>query len=775
MIEIQKVAVFGAGVMGAGIAAQFANAGVPVLLFDIAASGGGERSAPAAKAIERLSTADPQPLMHKRNAALITPCNTDDDMGRVAECDWIVEAIVEQRDAKQALYRKIDEARRPGSIVSSNTSTIRLAELIERLPGGFARDFLITHFFNPPRYQRLLELVPGPLTRPEVLSSIERFADHMLGKTPVRCRDTPGFIANRIGIYWLQCAVLRAIDSGLAVEEADAVLGLPAGIPKSGVFGLLDVVGIDLMPHIVQSMANSLPKDDAFHEIYRDLPLIKGMIAQGYTGRKGKGGFYRLKPNSPEKIKEALDLATGNYRAGRKASLKSVAKSRRGGLRVLLEHPDKGGRYAWWVMSRTLTYATRLMPEIADNITLVDEAMRLGYNWKRGPFELIDNLGVDWFIRKLRRSGMEVPPLLARAEGRSFYRVAGGPLQYLDEQGSYRDVMRREGILLLADIKRVQRPLKRNVSASLWDIGDGVLCLEFHSKMNSLNPLSLLMIDRSLRLVAKNYKALVIYNDGSNFSVGANIGLLLILMKMRAWFLARALIRYGQSVHKRLKYSPFPVVAAPSGMALGGGCEILLHCDAVQAHAETYAGLVEAGVGVVPAWGGCKELLLRWIANGKPPLGPMPPVIKTFETIGMASVATSAEQARDFLFLRRGDGITMNRDRLLADVKAKALRLAKDYTPPERSCASLPGRTAAAALSLALQGFRRIGKATAHDLVVGKHLATILSGGDTDISESIGEDDLLALEARAFVALAQTPASAARVAHMLKTGKPLRN
>ncbi|MGH6946659.1 MAG: 3-hydroxyacyl-CoA dehydrogenase NAD-binding domain-containing protein [Kiloniellales bacterium] len=775
MNEIRTVAVFGAGVMGAGIAAQVANAGVPVRLFDVATTDGGDRSAIAVNAIERLLAADPAPLMHKRNAELIEPANIDDDIDLIADCDWIVEAVVERLDVKQALYEKIARVRRPGTIVSSNTSTIRLANLVESLPESFARDFLITHFFNPPRYLRLLEVVPGPLTRPDALAATERFADLRLGKTPVRCKDTPGFIANRIGIYWLQCAVLQAMDAGITVEEADAVLGRPVGVPKTGVFGLLDMVGIDLMPHVLGSMATSLAKDDPFHTIHREPELIKRMIAEGYTGRKGKGGFYRLKPDAPEKVKEGLDLASGDYRTSRKPALASVAKSKCGGLRALLAHPDKGGRYAWWVLSRTLRYAAELVPEIADDIVAVDQAMRLGYNWKYGPFELIDRLGADWFAQKLRSDGQPVPPLLAMAEGRRFYRTEAGRLQYMTVDGAYRNLARPDGVLLLSDIKRRKRPVARNRSASLWDIDDGVLCLEFHSKMNSLNLLTLRMIEKAIRLVPGGYRALVVYNEGSNFSVGANIGLLLIAMKLRAWFLVRALVRRGQKVYTRLKYAPFPAVGASSGMALGGGCEILLHCDAVQAHAETYAGLVETGVGIVPAWGGCKELLLRRIASKAPPFGPMPPAIKTFETIGMASVARSAEQAKELMFLRSGDDITMNRDRLLADAKAKALELAKDYAPPESPRISLPGRTAFAALSLAVDGFRRTGKATPHDVVVGKQLATVVSGGDTDMTETLGEDDLLALERRAFLALARQPASVARVAHMLKTGRPLRN
>jgi 3-hydroxyacyl-CoA dehydrogenase len=775
MSDIRKVAVFGAGVMGASIAAHVANAGIKVRLFDMATTDGKDRRAIAKAAIAKLLKADPAPLMHQRNAALIEPANIDDDIGLIADCDWIVEAIVERVDAKRGLYEKIERARRPGSIVSSNTSTIPLATLVETMPASFAADFLITHFFNPPRYMRLLEVAPGARTRPDAVATINRFADRSLGKTVVRCKDTPGFIANRIGIYWLQGAVVKAMEAGLTIEEVDAVMSRPMGVPKTGVFGLLDMVGLDLMPHVLGSMAASLPKDDPFHGVFREPELIRKMIADGYTGRKGKGGFYRLKPDTPGKIKESLDLATGAYRASRKPALKSVAAARKGGLRTLLEHDDKGGQYAWWVLARTLSYAASLVPAIADDIVAVDDAMRLGYNWKYGPFELIDQLGTAWFARKLREAGLPVPQLLEKANGRPFYRTEAGQLQYLGVDGTYHDVKRPDGVLLLADIKRRTRPLARNRSASLWDIGDGIVCLEFHSKMNSLNPFSLMMIDKAIGLMPGRYKALVVYNEGSNFSVGANIGLLLVAMKLHAWFAIRHLIRQGQNVYKKLKYAPFPVVGAPSGLALGGGCEILLHCDAIQAHAETYTGLVETGVGIVPAWGGCKELLLRWIANKKRPGGPMPPVIKAFETIGMANVARSAEQARDLLFLRAGDGITMNRDRLLADAKAKALALAANYVPPTSTRVSLPGKTAIAAMSLAIDGFRRLGKATPHDVVVGKRLARVLAGGNTDYTETIGEDDLLALECDAIVELSHHPASVARVAHMLKTGKPLRN
>ncbi len=775
MTEIKKVAVFGAGLMGAGIAAQVANAGVPVVLLDIAPKDGDSPRTIAEGAVEKLLKTDPAPLMHRLNVRLITPGNIDDNMDLIADCDWIVEAIIERLDLKQSLYEKIEAARKPGSIVSSNTSTLPLGVLTEGMAESFKADFLITHFFNPPRYLRLLEVVAGDRTRADAVDALIRFADFNLGKTIVPCKDTPGFIANRIGIYWLQCGVVRAMDEGLTIEEADAVMGRHAGIPKTGVFGLLDMVGLDLMPHVLGAMAETLPENDPFHEVFREPELIKRMIEQGYTGRKGKGGFYRLKPDTADKIKEAVDLETGEYHKAEKPKLESVSVAKKGGLRALVGHSDKTGRYAWWVLSRTLSYAARLVPEISDDITGVDDAMRLGYNWKFGPFELIDKLGSGWFAERLKKDGMEVPKILEVAAGRSFYRTENGRLQFLGLDGAYQDVVRPDGVLLLADIKRRQQPLVKNRSASLWDIGDGVLCLEFHSKMNSLNPFILSLIKKAIRRVLDGYKALVVYNEGSNFSVGANIGILLVAMKLRAWFAVRYLVGQGQNVYKALKYAPFPVVGAPSGMALGGGCEILLHCDAVQAHAETYTGLVEVGVGIVPGWGGCKEMLVRGWSNTERRGGPMPPVIKAFETIGMATVAKSAAEAKDLLVLRPGDGITMNRDRLLADAKAKALALADNYAPPEKPEISLPGKTALAAMSMAVDGFRLSGKATSHDVTVGKVLAGVLSGGDTDITETVSEDDLLALERNAFVALSRTPASIARVSHMMKTGKPLRN
>ncbi|MDB6083568.1 MAG: putative 3-hydroxyacyl-CoA dehydrogenase [Gammaproteobacteria bacterium] len=774
MQAIRKATVIGAGVMGAGIAAQFANAGVPVLLLDIVPDGAANRNALAEGAIAKMLKTEPAPFMSSRAAKLVTAGNIEDHLAQVAQSDWIVEAVVERLDVKQALYRKLDAVRRPGTAVSSNTSTIPLALLTEGLSDAFSRDFLITHFFNPPRYMRLLEIVTGPNTDPQVAEAVGHFADLMLGKSVVRCKDSPGFIANRLGVYWLQLGVLEAIELGLTVEDADAVIGKPMGIPKTGVFGLIDLVGLDLMPHINASLAKSLPPSDAFHAANRELPLIRKMIADGNIGRKGKGGFYRLNRAGGAKIKEAIDLATGEYRSERKRDVPELAGASKN-LRALLSDPGKIGQYAWRVLSNTLAYAASLVPEASDDIDAIDEAMRLGYNWQWGPFELIDKLGADWLGDKLEREGLPVPALLRAARGKTFYRLQDGRRQYLGTDGAYHDLQRPAGVLMLEDVKRVSKPVLKNGSAAVWDIGDGVLCFEFTSKSNSLDDQIIALLGKTIPLVQTNYKALVIYNEGRNFSVGANLGLAIFAANIAAWGEIEKLIAAGQQTYKALKYAPFPVVSAPSGMALGGGCEIVLHSDAVQAHAETYIGLVECGVGVVPGWGGCKEMLSRWTASGLLPKGPMPAPTKVFETVSTATVSKSAAQAKELLFLRADDGITMNRYRLLADAKALALKLAADYVPPKPVELKLPGASGKVAFTMAAEGFRRRGVATDHDMVVAEALAGVLSGGPADVIDVVNEDQLLTLERAAFMRLMKTPGTLARIEHLLVTGKPLRN
>ena len=773
MQAIRKATVIGAGVMGAGIAAHFANAGIPVLLLDIVPAGG-DRNALAAGAIAKMLKTEPAPFMSSRAAKLITPGNIEDHLAQVADSDWIVEAVVERLEVKQALYRKLDAARRPGTAVSSNTSTIPLQLLTQGMSETFTRDFLITHFFNPPRYMRLLEIVTGAATDPAVVEVVCEFADRALGKSIVRCKDSPGFIANRLGVYWLQVGVTEAIDLGLSVEEADAVFGRPMGVPKTGVFGLIDLVGLDLMPHINASLGRALPKSDAFHAANRDLPLITKMIADGNTGRKGKGGFYRLNRSAGGKTKEAIDLKTGEYRPEAKREIPELAGGAKD-LRVLLASESAVGRYAWRVLGQTLAYAASLVPEATDDIVAIDEAMRLGYNWQWGPFELIDRLGAAWLAAKLQSDGLPVPELLRAAHDKPFYRIEQGQRQYLGTDGAYHDIVRAAGVLLLEDVKRRSKPVLKNASAAVWDIGDAVLCFEFTSKSNSLDGEIIALLGKTIELVREKYKALVIYNEGTNFSVGANLGLAIFAANIAAWSEIEKLLTTGQQTYQALKYAPFPVVSAPAGMALGGGCEILLHSDAVQAHAESYIGLVECGVGVVPAWGGCKEMLTRWTVSKLLPRGPMPAPSKVFETVSTATVSKSAANAQELLYLRPDDGISMNRYRLLADAKARALKLAENYEPPKPVDLKLPGAAGRLAFDMAAEGFHQRGLATDHDMVVSDALAEVLTGGPADLVDTVTEDQLLHLERTAFMRLMKTEGTLARIEHLLVTGKPLRN
>lgn len=768
MGAISKVCVIGAGTMGAGIAAQVANAGVPVLLLDIVPKDGANRNAVAEGAVARMLKADPAPFMSKAAARLVETGNIEDHLDKVAECDWIVEAIIERLDIKQDLYARLEKVRKPGTAVSSNTSTIPLEKLVEGRSDAFAADFLITHFFNPPRYMRLLELVVGPKTDKATAAGVADFADRALGKRVVPAKDRPGFIANRIGTYWILVAVNAATDLGLSVEEADAIGGRPMGVPKTGVFGLLDLIGIDLMPLLLKSLGSTLPEGDAFHAAVRPMPLVEKMIADGYTGRKGKGGFYRINREAGKR-KESIDLATGDYRPTAKAS------APRAKLPQLIALPGKTGAFAWAVLGGVLRYAAELVGTIADDIVAIDDAMKLGYNWKYGPFELIDQLGAATFAQRLADEGQPVPEILKTAGDRSFYRIEGGKRQYLGLDGDYHDVVRPEGVLLLEDVKLAAKPIMKNGSAALWDIGDGVACFEFTSKMNALDGETLKLLGEALQHVAKGMKALVVYNEGSNFSAGANLGLALFAVNIAAWGEIEKLVAGGQQTYKAMKYAPFPVVGAPAGLALGGGCEILLHSDAIQAHAESYIGLVECGVGLVPGWGGCGEYIDRWAKSGLLPKGPMPAVAKAFETISTATVAKSAAEAKELMFLRPADGITMNRDRLLADAKAKALSMVDGYQPPKSPEFRLPGPSGRVALGMAAQGFHKRGMATDYDLVVSDALAGVLTGGEADLLDVVTEEQMLTLEREAFVKRIRDPRTVARVETMLETGKPLRN
>ena len=774
---IRKVAVIGSGVMGSQIAAHITNAGVPVVLLDIVLKDNGDRNFLTKGAIEKLQKMDPAPFMHPKNAKLITPGNLEDDLDKLKDVDWIIEAVLENPQIKSDLYKKLDAVRKPGSIISSNTSTIPLNVLTGGQSEQFAADFLITHFFNPPRYMRLLELVTGTKTRPEAAEIIRDFGDRNLGKGVVPCKDTPGFIANRLGVFFIQSAVNAAIELGVTVEEADAVFSKPFGMPKTGVFGLLDLIGIDLMPLIAKSFQATLPADDLYRVIYIEHPLVMKMIADGYTGRKGKGGFYRINKEGGGKVKESIDLKTGTYHTSEKVKLAAVEAAGKN-IRAICEAPDIIGQFAWKTLSQALTYAASLVPQIADDITAVDAGMRLGFNWKFGPFELIDMLGAGWVAEKLKAEGKPVPAFLQKAADKSFYRVDGTKLEYLTTAGEYKQVVRPNGVLLLADIKRGAKPITKNGSASLWDIGDGVVCLEYHTKMNAIDPDTLAMVKKSVTTVKESggkYKGLVIYNEGENFSAGANLGLALFALNIALYQAIDDLVKQGQEAYQALRFAPFPTVAAPAGLALGGGCEVTLHCSAVQAHAETYIGLVEVGVGLIPGWGGCAQMLGRAFTAKKRFGGPIPPISQVFETVGVAKVSKSAFEAKELGYMRAVDNVTMNRDRLLFDAKQRVLEMAKDYKPPEPWVLNLPGPTGRAALGLAIEGFRLLGKALPHDVTVSKALASVLCGGDHDLTAPVTEAQILEMEHREFMKLVHTPETVARIEFTLKTGKPLRN
>jgi 3-hydroxyacyl-CoA dehydrogenase len=770
-MSIETVAVIGAGVMGSSIAAHITNAGIPVFLFDIVPKGNNNRNAIAETAIGNMLKMKPSPFMHPKNARLITPGNIEDDLAQLVHADWVIEAVVEDLTIKQSLYQQLEALCRPDTLITSNTSTIPLSLLTHKQKESFKRRFMITHFFNPPRYMRLLELVISSTLAQDHRNTVRDFADIRLGKGCVLCHDTPGFIANRIGTFWIQTALLEALNFKLTIEQCDAAMAL-FGIPKTGIFGLLDLVGLDLMPHILEGFKQTLPENDQLLAIAEVPVILQKMIATGYTGRKGKGGFYRLQPENRHKIKEAIDLQSGDYRLSEKFIIAGVSH-KPADLRAFLDGDNPLSRFAWHTWSNTLTYTASLIPEIADDISAVDTAMRLGYNWRYGPFELLDRLGIDWFVNKLEQENQTTPSLLVNRQ--SLYRIEAGQLQFKDMSNRYQPIDHPKGVLLLSDIKRRSSALMENRSASLWDIGDGILCFEFHSKMNTLDPDILNLLQTSIEKIKAEYQGLIVYNEADNFSAGANLTLLTPAIMQQDWATVSSIIKLGQNSYQALKNAPFPVIGAPSGLALGGGCEILLHCDAIQAHAELYMGLVEVGVGLVPGWGGCKELLRRWLTNPKCPGGPLPPIAQAFETIGLAKVSTSAQEAQQLLFLAKNDGITMNKDRLLADAKSKALILAKDYQAPDEQVYTLPGKTAQAAMDIAISNLHKAGKATSYDVEVARQLAYVLSGGTTDITQSLSEQDLLNLELEAFLHLVKQPATLARLEHMLKTGKPLRN
>jgi 3-hydroxyacyl-CoA dehydrogenase len=774
MYEINRAAVVGAGTMGLGIAGQLANAGIEVLLLDMP-SDGKHRNAIAERALERLLDEKQPGLLHKDNVERITIGNIDDDMHKLADVDWIAEAIVERLDVKKTLYQQIDAVRKDGSIVTSNTSTIPISLLVADMPATFRAEFAITHFFNPVRFMRLLEIVRGEATRPEVIQCLELFADRRLGKGIVVCNDTPGFLGNRVGVFAIQTALHTAFHMGLTPEEADAIFGRPMGIPKTGVFGLYDLIGIDLMSDVARSLVSILPASDVFHEVSAEIPLMVRMIDEGYIGNKGrKGGFYQAANLANGTRRKTLDFDSFSYRDF-EASKPQVAVDAElaGDFTRLLEQDDKYGQYAWRVLASTLCYAAALVPEVNESLVAIDDAMKLGYNWIQGPFEMIDAIGVDRFLARLENENRDIPDFVRTAAGKSFYRVSDGKLQHLVADGSYRTLRRARGIRRFSEERRTLAPLQENAAASYFELENKVGLVEFHSKANALGPESMQLLEAAVQHASENMAGLIIHNDAQHFSCGANLESILgFILDQDMHGLDRFLDHYQQTLVS-MRYAPLPVVAAPSGLSMGGGFEVLLHSDKVIFHANSVTGLVESLVGVVPGGGGVKEMLYRWYERD----GDINKAAwHAFMNIGYGRTARSPLEAGPLAMFREGvDDYLMNRDRLLDTAMRTVVDMSGDYSVVRRTPLAMPGREVWAEMIEWLQSTLEKGQLTPHDVTTGAQIAMIVTGGDVDAGAELTENDLLALERKAFVALGKTDETRARIEFMLEHGSPLRN
>jgi 3-hydroxyacyl-CoA dehydrogenase len=754
---IRKVAVLGAGTMGAQIAAHAANAGLATHLLDLT-------EAAAAEGLKRAAALTPDPFFTKDAASLITIGGFDRNLDRVAEADWIIEAVVEQIDIKRSLLEQVERVRRPGTIVSSNTSGIPISAIAEGFSDEFRRHWLGTHFFNPPRYLRLLEVIPTAATDPAVVSRISEFADRHLGKGVVVAKDTPNFIANRIGLYGV-IQTFRALESGdYTIEEIDAITGPVIGRPKSATFRTVDIAGLDVLGLVAKNLAERLPGDGAGAS-FAVPPLVDALIKRGWIGEKAGRGFYRKEGANIL----TLDPATFEYRARQNVRLASVDAVKgiddlRERLRALFFAPDKAGALLRATLGQTLVYAAQVAPEIAHSIDDVDRAMRWGFGWELGPFEIWDALGVQKVLTAV--APPQVPPLVEEALRRGD-RFRDGALPAAGT-----------GLQLLRAAKDRERVVRRNAGASLVDLGDGVLAVEFHSKMNAIGGDTVAMLDAGVKEAEANFAALVIGNDAPDFSVGANLMLVLLEAQEGNWDEIDLMVRALQRTTRSLRYASVPVVVAPAGMTLGGGCEVLLHGDRVQAAAESYIGLVEVGVGLIPAGGGTKEMLGRATDGFDPGRDDLLKVVQpVFETIGFGKVSTSAADARRLGFLRAVDGTTMNRERLMADAKNLALTRVREgyHPPPRRRSIPVGGETLQAALHLGIHLAWRAGRIGDHYRVVGRALAGILAGGALPHQTVVSEEYLLDLEREAFVRLCGERKTLERIQYTLKTGKTLRN
>jgi 3-hydroxyacyl-CoA dehydrogenase len=808
--RIESVVVLGAGTMGSRIAAHMANAGVACSLLDIAPKS--LTTAELAKGLaldnpvvrNRIVRAGLESAVRARPAAFFTPGlernirtgNFDDNLEWCATADWIIEAIAENLEIKRALLARVAVQLKPGAIVTTNTSGLPIARIAEALTEPFGRNWAGTHFFNPPRYLKLVELIPGPQTESDVLETLADFCDRRLGKGVVVAKDTPNFIANRIGTFSM-LNVLRAMNElGMTIEQVDACTGPAVGWPKSATFRLADIVGLDVFVNVIRNIYENAPNDES-REIYRVPALIEELARRGWIGEKAGRGFYQRVKRGGESEILVLDPATMEYRPRQKARFGSIEMGRgiestRERLRALVapvmtgQEGDIAQRFLWSTLSRMCLYAARRIPEIADSIVDADRAMRWGFGWELGPFEIWDALGVEAVARRLESENETMPPLVTEllASGRkTFYETSQGEIRYFDLAGNgLKTAEAPEGVLILKSLKERSKEIERNSGASLIDLGDGVICCEFHTKMNSLGGEIFAMLHAGLKRLRSDFEAMVIANQATNFSVGANIMLLLLGAQDQEWDEIDEVLRQFQKVNLAIKHSPRPVVAAPQGMALGGGCEISLHAARIHAAAESYIGLVESGIGVIPAGGGSKEMLIR--ANehsaGGVDLDLFHALKPIFENIAMAKVSTSGEEARALGYLRPSDLVAMNGDRLVADAKATALAMVRAGYRPAHPAPSAPsirvlGEEFLAGAKLAIHILLRGEYISEYDALVARKLANVLAGGALSAPQLVSEQYILDLEREAFVSLCGERKTQERIAHTLKTGKPLRN
>ena len=778
--QIRKVAVLGAGVMGAGIAAHLANAGIPSLLFDL------ERPH---KALKALLKQKPKPLMHPTFASMIEPCSFGEDAARLSEVDWVVEAVTERLDIKRKVFQTVRDNAGPDTIVTSNTSGIPIASITEGTSEAFRKNFFVTHFFNPPRYMKLLELVDGPETDPELFEWFSRWGERRLGKGIVIGKDTPNFVANRIGTYGMMALLHKVVEQGFTVPQIDKIFGKAMGRPNSAIFRTADMVGLDTLAHVAKNCFDTLT-EDPHREVFQLPGFVNALLERGDLGSKTGAGFYKkTKDADGKKAILALNLDTLEYEAQEKvryASLGAVREIEDSGARVkkLLSFDDDAARIAWEATADTLLYSAALLGEICDDVVAIDNAMKWGYAWDQGPFEGWDAIGVAESVQRMRDEGREIPAVVeAAVKAGGWYHRDEGVTRFLDVKGNgeLKPAPTAPGAIFLNDVRETGGVVKKNMGATLLDLGDGILNLEFHTKMNSLDADIIGLYGEALDMLdaSNDWAGLVVGNEGNGaFSAGANIMLVMMAAMAKEWGQIEDLTRGLQDTVMRAKYSDKPVITAPHGLTLGGGAEVAMHSSGTVATGELYMGLVEVGVGLLPAGGGCTETV--WRIVGSVPEGinidVNPFVQKAFMQIGMGKVAESADEARGCGYLRPHDQISLSKDHQIADAKALALGLANaGYVAPKRRSLKLPGRDGMAAINTAIWGMVGAEQISEHDAKIGKHVARVLCGGDVTPGTARVEQDLLDLEREAFLSLCGEEKTIARIQHMLMKGKPLRN